>query len=141
MSLSLEIEGLAPTFGVSFFRSLWAIAFQDVRVTRDFQESFVTLVRRGPALRTALCEAIPKTFAFFASNYLSRASRICASFRAATTSKNSLSSGTKAGMRNSCETVIARVMVSSFECVAVHLFVMNLHSRGNRRKIDRPNTA
>ena len=68
MRFSLEVEGLALTLGISFFRFLWAIAFQNVRVTRDFQENFVTLVRRGPALRTALCEAIPETFALFASN-------------------------------------------------------------------------
>jgi hypothetical protein len=54
MRFSLEVDGLALTLGVSFFRFPWAMAIQDVRVTRDFQEIFVTLVRRGPALRTAL---------------------------------------------------------------------------------------
>ena len=64
----LDVGCFALTLGVSLFDSFWAIVFQGVGAARDLQESFVTLVRRGPALRTALCELIPRTFAFFAGD-------------------------------------------------------------------------
>ncbi len=64
----LDFWVLHSLFASHFSGSAATTAQQNAKAARDFRETLVTLVRRGPTLRTASCRVISETFAFFAEN-------------------------------------------------------------------------